>query len=55
MSPIPLIGSISGPKVGALKKSGSFQAGEVCLICLQGIDLDSGSADGPSWAKQTYF
>jgi hypothetical protein len=29
--------------------------GEVCLIRLQGMDLDSGSADGPSWAKQTYL
>ena len=28
--------------------------GEVCLIRLQGIDLDSGVDAWPSWAKQTY-
>jgi hypothetical protein len=30
------------------------KAGEVCLIRLQGIDLDSGADVWPTWAKQTY-
>ncbi len=28
--------------------------GEVCLIRLQGIDLDSGPESFPSWARQTF-